>query len=720
MGSAGKIVLAIGIILACVLMAVSGCAPKRSGTAAANQPPQVFITNTPPDSAQFSRNPELDWYGTDIDGYIAAFRYAVIIADSMFINGVKVSVDVFVERAKDSQFNWQYLAVSLDNPQSTATVRLYADVLHPVDSFITQYFFVQAEDNEGAWSTIKYRRYSRNNHYPNTHFRCNGVFINAQDSTSPLGGIQLTYSGADSTDWGRAVPPLEYEWRLYGPFLDTATIFVKIVDENCTYDPITGTYVNCNHTPVLDLNLIPSAISLPLDGNRTVSIPQPLRHSKGANYANDTTDVWVSDKAANIYDVYHGLNLTKTSKFKFIFWVRARDDGFVPDPTPAFQQFYVVEALFEKGVMVLDESMYTTIGGRWTPRSNNPALLENNSDTVVNVLSNFIKRAGYGDLDGADTAVEYYHFQNSGPVDLMKILSHKVLLLFMDDSKNKLNEDEGFGFTSQVFFGLNMGASGLLFARNLGGIDDYNTGNVDMPKSTNFALYFGISTVRCEGWLHYAMPVGNPPKPRGYYEEFVSAYPNASGFPEISVDTTLLNRRYVEWPYWYPYTADSTNDTTALHQIYKDSLHYFRAIPEIGAGTRTSFAAPLYLYVSNLGADSPFNGKVMGVRTQIGSLPSAIRSACFMFTPIGTDSVASLALFEKILPWLTEKFQTTGAAKVSVSSGALTRDITDRIEKTQHYLDYFTNYATPEEKVALGLTMKPFQINAAAPAEIIK
>ncbi len=341
-----------------VLAVLTGCGPDRSGVAALNKPPQVFIVNTPPDGAQFSRNPDLNWYATDIDGFIASFRYAVVLDSNLRINGQRVPVDVFVDQATDEQFNWTALKVDLDHPQSTATVRLYANIDFPVDSFVTQYFFIQAQDDAGAKSDIVWRRYSRNNHYPNTHQRADAVYINAKDSNSVAPGIHLVWDGADSTDWGRAKPPLEYEWRLYGPFNKNDSVYFNVVNENCIWNPDSGKYTNCSSARVLDLGSIPPVLN---------GVQQPLARSKGPKYATDTTDVWVTDEATTIYDVFRDVsNLTKTTQFKFVFWVRARDDGFVPDPTPAFNQFYVVEALFEKAVAVQDETSFKR-SAYWTP-----------------------------------------------------------------------------------------------------------------------------------------------------------------------------------------------------------------------------------------------------------------------------------------------------------------------------------------------------------------
>ena len=52
------IVLGLAAIILAIMVNV-GCAPDRTGTATPNSVPKVFMVNTPPDSAQFSRNPEL-------------------------------------------------------------------------------------------------------------------------------------------------------------------------------------------------------------------------------------------------------------------------------------------------------------------------------------------------------------------------------------------------------------------------------------------------------------------------------------------------------------------------------------------------------------------------------------------------------------------------------------------------------------------------------------
>jgi hypothetical protein len=696
MSAARTLFIIISLLAMMVITVYVGCSPDRTGTAAENQPPQVFITNTPPDSAHFSRNPDLTWYGTDIDGYITFFRYAVVVESLLVIDGDPVTPEEFVAQATDEQFGWDTLPVDLDNPQSTATVRLYANVDFPVDSVVIQYFFIQARDDRQAMSQIKWRMYTRNNNFPNTHHRATDFYINAIDPLSPAPGISLIWDGADSTDWGRAQPPLEYEWRLYGPFERDDIIRVNLVQENCIYDPTTDSFINCLDIPVLDLENLPQAVQ---------NVPQPLRHSEGPNFANDTSDVWVTETEVTLYDVFRELNLQETSKYKFVFWVRARDDGFVPDPTPPFSQFWVYEAKFEKSVMVVDETGYTTRVGRWAPVD---------MDTVKAYFQNAIHAAGYTDFDTTYSITEPMHYFYSAskkntdnddlPTDvrpddttlrvshpsLLDVLSHRVIIHFNDDSESGPKEGN-FGLLDVVFDGLAMGASGLMMSRKMGGEGQWN----DEPrsetfKSPAFSYYFGIQIVVIEGWLY---GVFNPQNPGIYNEEFVGGYANIDGFPDLPVgygEGSLLDIRYP--------------------RIRPDTSHAMQGMPEIGVGTRTQFAAPLYLYLSRRGEESYFHGKVNAVIQQIGDL----RSACFMFTPLSVDPEPMQYVFDILLPWLSEKFESSAkSSSINIPSyNPGFASIAERRARIERHLRYMSTEATDEERARFGMTrVPPVQVN---------
>lgn len=716
--SAARIYVILSLLaLSVVVVAVIGCEPERTGTALGNSPPQVFIVNTPPDSAQFSRNPDLNWYATDIDGYITMFRYTVVIESLMVISGLPVSPDEFARQATDQQMGWDTLLVDLDHPQSTATIRLYANVDFPVDSFVSQVFFIQARDDKGAMSDIKYRMYSRNNHYPNTHFRNLDVYINAKEPESPAPGIALTWDGADSLDWGRAIPPLEYEWRLYGPFDTAAPVYVKLVQEDCVFDPIGDSFVNCIDVPVLDLDNLPPAV-----GGQA----QPLRHSQGPNFANDPNDVWVTSSRTTIYNVFEGMNLQKTSQYKFIFWVRTRDDGFVPDPTPSFGQFNVVEALFEKPVAVLDESGYTAQDGRWGPIS---------LDTTKAVLRDYIHNAGFTDfvteLDTLTGITDYFFTTNRTGIRvpygghgitpirprLVDVLSHRILLVYHDDSDGAPNEQRAFGLIWWAFFGLDMGATSCCFARNLGGAGQNTERTTPIAKSARFAEKFGITSCVVEGWFKSLRDSNFDPSGIGFNEEFIGAYanPDVPGFPHIMLDygppliDTIIQ------------TSDTTADTVFSYRSLMDirypryllvADHSMEGLPEVGVGTRSQFATPVYLYLSKDGDKSIFNGKVIGVTQQIGDE----RSACFMFTPLAMDPEPMQQVFTIVFNWLNAKFETASKPYAGSASGYPGRssDIAERRDRIQSYLEYLTEYAEPEDKQAAGITLRPYEISPAS------
>jgi len=648
-----------------ILICAAGCT-DRKGTAVSNRPPHIAIVNTPPDDAIFSRNPELYWYATDIDGYITYYRYAVIPKEELLIGNTPMTPEEFIDLADDKMYPWDTAWLSLDNPQSHATIQLYADLEDPVQSNVEQYFFIQACDDGGLMSEICWRKYGRNNHYPNTHHRADAVYINAPDDQSPAPGIHVSWAGADSLDWGRTEPPLDYEWRLYGPFEKDAPIYVNIAMEDCITVPGEDDPIDCREVPVLDIDRLPDAIA---------GLPQPLRRSQGPHFAGDTNDVWVTDLETTIYGVFNGLgDLTKTSQYKFIFWVRTRDDGFLPDPTPAFSQFLVIEAKFEKDVAVLDETDYRPVS-RWYPKD-----LAQSKSIYYDYINTALERIhGFGarpfdtvttTAPGAppDYRTDYFFMctatgTDSLYPDLIDLLSHKVILYYNDDAVDGAYDS----LMAYACFAMDMGASGWAMGRNLVNADEpQSEGPVIMDE--NLRTHFGIESIDYEGWLFHSLYryTSNYPgstcetriRPQ-WNEQYIGCealHPEL--FPAVDMDMDFLNERY-------RYLDENMfiifgEDTFCV----KPQRHVLDAMPEVGTCVRTNQALPVYLYKSKYGDLSKYSGKVMGVALD----NSAFRSAAFLFTPIATEREQTIDMFTATLSWLTEGFGDQGATAAKISN----------------------------------------------------
>ncbi|MEZ5358316.1 MAG: hypothetical protein R3F48_05750 [Candidatus Zixiibacteriota bacterium] len=693
--------LVIAVLVALtVMMTLVGCEPDRKGTALENQAPIIGIVNTPPDEADFSRNPELNWYATDIDGYISFFRHAVIVDTLLKINGIVVTPEEYIAQAADDMYDWDTLIVDLDHPQSSATINLFADTLDPVNTFISQYFFVQACDDQGAMSEIAFRKYSRNNHYPNTHHRSGDLFINALNANSAANGISVSWDGADSTDWGRTDPPLEFEWRLYGPYATDADVYVNMVQEDCVYDPTSGTYINCRNVFVLDIDAIADTMYVdPGDDRPAIPVAQPIAHSKGPNFANDPNDTWVTETETTIYNVFKGLNLQNTSQYKFVFWVRARDDGYVPDPTPSFSMFNVIEALFERDVAVIDETVYNRNAGRWCPR---------HMDSVVFMFNDYIHESGYTSFDTMQdlfytTGQKSYFVENSiagAPFTVIDALSHKVLILHKDMLMNGISfEPNATVYT--VFLGLAQGATSWVFSRNITSQNQAAIipGTIQNMNAT-FTSFFGVNQVGVEAFNHYTLSTAAPDfwiRNPIFLEEFIGAYPAHSEYP------------LVELLYSDSLAGETTSRLDSMYVLWSEFIgraHKLQGMPMVGVAYKSQIATPLFLYYSRLGESSIYHGKVCAVR----AASNDTRTACFLFPPLAMDPEPMQETFQLTLDYLIEKFSSVqGAAKPGYSSDPATLEY--RKQLTDEYLYYINNMATDEEKEQLGISIKPFVVH---------
>lgn len=364
----------VGAALAILLLVAVGCSRLDiEGPDVGNQRPNLIFVNVPVSGTEFTANPVVYWYGTDVDGRVVRYDYAVL-PESTVEQYVEASpqcagssgayAERFISCATESAFQWISIFVdSTDDLPTRATVQLSAafdtlgqtcdsqivqvatdtlvtyewDYFNCVSTVVPQYMFLRAVDDLGAISQIKYRSYMRRNRWPETTINPDfeiasrtTPYFSQPELTQTYRGIEVTWSGSDRADFLIGEPPLEFYWRVYGPFdYDTVSISDTLIVDELTGDTL-------------------SAV--------------PVMSSKSDD---PRRGVWVTDTVAHLYDLWHDYDLdpeygpsdtTRTAHFLLV--VTARDDAFVPDYTPDWVRFRAIDPKFERDVLVASQGMW--------------------------------------------------------------------------------------------------------------------------------------------------------------------------------------------------------------------------------------------------------------------------------------------------------------------------------------------------------------------------
>jgi hypothetical protein len=308
---------------------------ERKGPEPVNMIPEVFFTNVPEEGLKFSISPRIYWYGTDKDGFIVAYQYAVI-RDSVW------GVWGGLEEAKDSlkigsdSASWVDNAIRLDAfgvhvpalKGHQREVRMYAE-MDPEDS-TAQHIFLRAVDNMGGLSEIKTRMYWRNNHTPQCSIEVDNTFVLESfyclpETTQTWKGIFISWVGLDTLDYPdkRKQPDLYYKWELWGPYADT----------------------------------------LPLDDDKAAIVDSSLDSIKiGGVWLYDR---WILDKS-HIFKNLENYPDSGYAWYQLRVW--SRDDAFVRSDDSAATFFRILKPLFlfeepsRKTILVLDQTEYKGVG----------------------------------------------------------------------------------------------------------------------------------------------------------------------------------------------------------------------------------------------------------------------------------------------------------------------------------------------------------------------
>ncbi len=431
-----------------------GCSKDIKGPDRINVPPTVQFVNIPVERARFSTDTTIYWYGTDIDGFIKTYRYAVVESSVVgdpetFLNQDRTDFSI-----NPDSIEWTNIEVTLQNTGTNDRVRMSADISDPVRKYVASYVFLQAIDNLGAKSEIVYRSFLKNNHFPNTAIGINSInepYINAISPNGILEGVKVGFSGTDPIDHRLGdEPPFEYRWKLFGPFTDSVIHIIETQYIDSVFMDNFGDLYRAGETLKVYLGLdttIDSSV-VPYDTTIDSSFnPIPVVKIKGANQfgswnytilgINPALDSMVLDSShyskfdsltafdnmlvdsstfnyateVNIYDIFRRQQLPPeadtTRQMKFVIWAQCRDDANTPDKIPAFDFFSAIDPKYERDVVVLDAGRYSRqshqnypVFPRAYPYSSMTEYAD--SFTVRNVFGDYINKWKPGSFDAVN------------------------------------------------------------------------------------------------------------------------------------------------------------------------------------------------------------------------------------------------------------------------------------------------------------------------------
>ncbi len=681
-----------GFLIICALLLTIyslgtwGCSKKVTGPPRVNQAPYVQFVNIPVGGTKFSADTSVYWYGTDVDGFIRYYRYAVV-ESSMVARLGGDDVMQFVANYPDS-IDWTVLNVTKDSAQTSARIKLKADSLDPVRTFVASYVLLQAIDNLGAESEVAYRMFRKNDHFPETTIGYINVFdpfVNAHDQSGVIQGVPVAWSAKDPIDYPRNPPPFQYRWRCFGPYTKPVYDSLrKYLKARVFVDAFGDYYLNGDHLQILDhIDTTINSSVTPPETTFTPIYNELLVDTLGAgdealgkwrNYfigafrgldtlifsqdsllalkewrdlldPNVSTGIlvrespgWTYNQSTTLFNLFANQQVDASSDTTrtgfFLFACQARDDASVPDKVPSSAFLQVIEPKFERDLLIIDETRYSTsypkINYPFHPR--NPVALSQFPNPNP---SKFWVRDIYGRMANAwkpgcfDTAVvlnevygpdgTYLGYSTQGctqdyianknlytsfpdslgiqPVPLRDVLKHKVVLFIKDGLGDGLNFSDDIA--RNVIKGMNAGMSVWTMARGAFSTQPYAALDSAYFETIlpAYRTYFAIDSMFQPGWqgivadyyVDKAQLLQDPTQLKLPYrdtlyrtENFIGGDAidgNAVGVPDAYIDSALLRTRYV-WIDPTPLLPPGVPPPDYTYWPYIDTLP---ALPSVGA-----------------------------------------------------------------------------------------------------------------------------------------
>lgn len=606
-----KIALGLFAILVCAVLVFMSCSkPGFDGTAAENKAPICYLSNIPTEGTEYSQNPTLYWFATDADGFIQKYRYIVKTKEQINDDPLAFAEEVLLA---DNYDDWTVIWTDSLTPGKSATsdtIQLFA-VADP-SIYTEQYFFVQAVDNHGLASmftdTVKvngsiqsitplaFRMYSRNNNPPETHmsFDEEKTYFSLPDTTAQYHGVQISWSGSDSLDYKRTQPPFQYHWEVFGPF--------------STYD---------------EANDDPSKLIY-------------------ESWDSTTQSVWIDIESATLFNLYrHEPTATTTRADYFLFKVRARDDAFVPDPTPATTVFFAVEPGFEKDLLIVDANTYLGQYFVLKGKASRPTPEDEMVVKFQTYYKSLFTQAGYP----ADSY--FWHYNATNPLEkkapeLEEILKYKTIVHILDN-RRPLNMRDSLFYDKYADF-LDLGGKLMLVGWN-----HFSTEVKGLARfgPTDFAYkYFGVSAEYYTYWnlddFNQIGPrVGNTP------EEFIYASAIVDDLPgQLDTDIDGNMRDYfIVNNYWDATTFKNNYPFKSGAEPWVN--YYIKGISAEATYTAKSLYDD-YREFERLFSSSSIDGKVCGVRMKT----DVFRTAAYGFSIYCMPENQAVEFIKANLDWL--------------------------------------------------------------------
>ncbi|UCG60729.1 MAG: hypothetical protein JSV52_10375 [Candidatus Zixiibacteriota bacterium] len=674
------------LLFALSVVIISGCTETLEGNVNENLAPVVYFVNIPPDSTKFSYNPEIYWFGSDADGQIDYYRYHIATVDEIGSSSYEDALNYAAGLPSEA---WTYTDVDpqASDPQTAHVITLEADVEDPVRTYVEQFVFLQAFDDDGAGSAIVCKCLNRNDHPPDTRIintiKNDTPYVNAPGPGGIVTGIKLSWDGTDVRDYdeqGLVAPPFEYEWRLFGPYTagDSSEIFdaisglVRVVwvtddaeiyycgqsaefcDSHLVEDESIYWEVECT-TVVFECGDDTTGTNTILGFRRDflLDISDTSSSFFGDDWLVDRSwdgiDTWIYDMADTIYDVYHMIDPVdrgdSTITRSFIFWIRSRDDASVPDLTPAFAVFPVIDPMYERDILVLDFT-----------NTFDPGYGQINMDSTVSMRKAIFKRFidGWNDtrapseqIDFDTTGLQRDYLvgvdYNVNPLPLPKLLQYKLLILYSDHVRMSFFMSGTSVKHNRVFTAIDAGINAWVTQRGLiyGSLMPQPTNPATIPSTISH--YFGVEGIFYSSWAAFLQGSNSFMPEEIRMEDFIGAYTmDESQWPNIDVDTNLLHRRLTWWEDVNPIVKDCpwVADTAAL--------------PEVNWCKRRYGTEVMYLYKSMYGPNH-----FLGYPYTIDGTPVAhrlqtnlFRTVWFQFSPSCIKEDQMQLLTNSVLDWL--------------------------------------------------------------------